>query len=299
MNRRKFAKKTILASAVVSVNSLPGISNFLPVSARNIKKSIMWSCIEAGNTIAEKFQLARQAGFEGVELLSHFNRKEVLKARDATGLVIPSVCDAEHWNFLLSDPDPSIREKGVEALKIALEDANTYGADTVLLVPGRVTESVSYDECWKRTVEEIKKAIPTAEKLKVTIAIENVWNGFLLSPLEAANYIDQFRHPLIRFYFDCGNVVNYGWPEQWIKILGTRIAKVHIKEFSRKLADTKGKAAGFGVKLTEGDVNWPAVMRAFDDTGYHGWATIEQDGGDSAEALKDLSDRLITILGST
>jgi L-ribulose-5-phosphate 3-epimerase len=299
MNRRKFAKNTILTSAMVSVNSIPGISNFLPSAKRNIKKSIMWSCIETGNTIAEKFQNAKQAGFDGVELLSHLDRKEVLKARDTSGLVIPSVCGSEHWNFPLSDPDPKIREKGVEALRITLEDAGAYGADTVLLVPGRVTETVSYDECWKRTVEEIKKALPTAEKLKVNIAIENVWNSFLLSPMEAANYIDQFHHPLVKFYFDCGNVVNFGWPEQWIRILGKRIAKVHIKEFSRKIADTHGKAAGFGVKLTEGDVNWPAVMKAFDDTGYSGWATIEQEGGDSAEGLKDLCDRLVIILRST
>ena len=258
----------------------------------------MWSCIETGNTIAEKFQFAKEAGFEGVELLSHIDRKEVLMARDKTGLVIPSVCGSEHWNFPLSDPDPKIREKGVEALKITLEDAGAYGADTILLVPGLVTETVSYDECWKRTVEEIKKTLPTAEKLKVNIAIENVWNGFLLSPMEAANYIDQFHHPLVKFYFDCGNVVNFGWPEQWIRILGKRIARVHIKEFSRKIADTQGKVAGFSVKLTEGDVNWPAVMKAFDDTGYSGWATIEQDGGNSAEALKDLCNRLVNILGS-
>lgn len=258
----------------------------------------MWSNIGVGKTILEKFQYSKQAGFEGIELLSHENRDEVLKARDKTGLVIPSVCGSKHWDFPLSDPDPKIREKGLEALTVTLEDASIYGADTVLLVPGRVSETVAYDECWNNTIESLRKAIPLAEKLKVKIAIENVWNNFLLSPLEAANYIDQFKSAWIGFYFDCGNILAYGWPEQWIKILGKRIARLHIKEYSRKIADKQGKAAGFGVKLQEGDVNWPAVMKALDNIGFDKWATIEQPGGDTAEGLKDLCDRLGSILKS-
>ncbi len=256
----------------------------------------MWGSIGTGTTIAEKFQHAKQAGFDGVELMSHLNRSEVLAARDKTGLPIYSVCGTMHWEYLLSDPDPKIREKGLDALKVTLEDAGVYGADTVLLVPGRVTETVRYDECWNRTVEEIKKALPLAEKLHVKIAIENVWNNFLLSPMEAANYVDQFNNPLVRFYFDCGNILAFGWPEQWIEILGKRIAKIHIKDYSCKIADKQGKYAGFGVKLLEGEVNWPAVMKALDFNGYTDWATVEMDGGDSAEGLKDLCDRLATIL---
>jgi L-ribulose-5-phosphate 3-epimerase len=245
--------------------------------------------------VMEKFRAAKDAGFDGVEVMSHLDRAEVLAARNATGLPIPSVCGAMHWKYLLSDPDPKIREEGVAAMKLSLEDAAAYGADTVLLVPGRVTESVSYDECWTRSVEEIKKLIPLAISLKVKIAIENVWNNFLLSPMEAASYVDQFRSPYVGFYFDCGNVLVYGWPEQWIKILNKRIAKVHIKEFSRKLADTEGKSAGFKVKLQEGDVNWPKVMQALDNIGYGGWTTIEQPGGDTPEGLKELCTRLASI----
>jgi hexulose-6-phosphate isomerase len=157
---------------------------------------------------------------------------------------------------------------------------------------------VSYDDCWNRTTEEIKKVLPLAEKLKVKIAVENVWNNFLLSPLEAAKYVDQFGSSQAGFYFDCGNILTYGWPEQWIKILGQRIAKVHIKEYSRKIADKQGKGAGFNVKLTEGDVNWNAVMKAFDSIGYYGWTTIEQPGGETPEGLKDLCERLIKIHNS-
>jgi len=222
----------------------------------------------------------------------------VLAARDQTGMVIPSVCDSKHWEFILSSPDPETRKKGVDALIVALEDAKAYGGDTVLLVPGRVTQDISYDQCWDRSVAEIKKAIPVAEKLGVKIAIENVWNGFLLSPLEAARYVDQFQSPIVGNYFDIGNIVAWGWPEQWIRILGKRIAKIHVKEYSRKLRDTKGMGAGFDVKLRDGDVNWSAVMKAIDDIGYHSWMNVEMDGGDTPAGLKDLCDRLKLILES-
>jgi L-ribulose-5-phosphate 3-epimerase len=298
MNRRQFTKSTLLASAMVSVSSVPALSSLIPSTARNIKKGIMWGCNGVGNTIMEKFRSAKEAGFDGIEVMSHLDRTEVLKARDATGIPVPSVCGAMHWKFPLSDPDPKVRENGVEALKVSLEDANAYGADTVLLVPGRVTEFVRYDECWNRTVDEIRKAIPLAEKLNVRIAIEDVWNNFLLSPMEAANYVDQFQSPAIGFYFDCGNILIYGWPEQWIRILGKRIAKVHIKEYSRKIGDSQGRSKGFDVKLLEGDVNWSAVMKAFDEIGYNGWTTIEQPGGDTPEGLKDLCNRLVKILES-
>lgn len=285
-----------MASAFLTVVPFPGFPVAGSALQRNLKKGIMWGSIGTGKTVLEKFQAAKLAGFDGVEVDSHLDRNEVLRSRESTGLKIHSVCDSRHWKLLLSSPDPKVREDGVEALKVALEDASVFGSDAVLLVPGRVTESVSYDECWNRSVEEIKKAIPTAEKLNVKIAIENVWNNFLLSPMEAVRYIDQFQSPFVGAYFDCGNILAYGWPEQWIKILGKRIAKVHIKEYSRKIADTEGKSAGFKVKLREGDVNWSAVMKALDETGYQGWTGIEMPGGDTPEGLKDLCDRLKLIL---
>jgi L-ribulose-5-phosphate 3-epimerase len=298
MNRRKFARQSLLASAMVSVSSLSGLSKIIIPPDRQIRKGIMWGSLGVGTTIMEKFQAAKVAGFDGVEVMSHLDRNEILKARDATGLPVPSVCGALHGKYPLSDPDPEIRKKGLDALMLTIEDASIYGADTILLVPGRVSEKVAYDECWTRSVIEIKKAIPLAEKLNIKIAIENVWNNFLLSPLEAVNYVDQFESQAIGFYFDCGNVVVIGWPEQWIKILGKRIRKVHIKEYSRKIADKQGKGAGFKVNLLEGDVGWPAVMKAFDEIGYTGWTTIEQPGGNTPEGLKDLCDRLKKILAT-
>lgn len=299
MNRRQFTKKTVIASAMLSSVPLTGFRGGLsPTPPGTLKKGMMWGGIGVGKTILEKFEAVKLAGFDGVEVNSHLDRNEVLKARDQTGLTIPSVCNSQHWKYLMSSPDPQVREEGVTAMKVALEDAKAFGADTVLLVPGRVTDTVSYDECWNRSVEEIKKVIPLAEKLDVKIAVENVWNNFLLSPLEAAGYIDQFQSNCVGAYFDCGNILAYGWPEQWIRILGKRIAKVHIKEYSRKIADKQGKSAGFQVKLREGDVDWKAVMSALDDIGYQGWTTIEMSGGDSPEGLKDLCDRLKLILES-
>jgi L-ribulose-5-phosphate 3-epimerase len=295
MNRRQFTKNTLMATAMVSATSFPGISGIIAPANRTLKKGIMWGSIGIGQTIMEKFQAAKTAGFDGVEVMSHLDRNEVLKARDVTGLTIPSVCGANHWKYPLSDPDPSIREQGVASLKVSMEDAVAYGADTVLLVPGRVNDKVSYDDCWTRSVEELKKVLPAAINMKVKIGLENVWNNFLISPMEAASFVDQFKSPYIGFYFDIGNILVYGWPEQWIRILGRRIAKVHIKEFSRKIADTQGKASGFKVNLQEGDVNWSAVMKALDDIGYSGWTTVEQPGGDTAAGLKDLCDRLGNI----
>jgi len=296
MNRRQFTKKTLLTTAFLSSVPLTGFMN--QVKNRKIRKGIMWSSIGVGETIKEKFMAAKQAGFDGIEPMSHLNREEVLAARDKTGLKIPSVCGALHGRYPLSDPDPLVREQGVDALRHTLEDASIYGADTVLLVPGRVNEEVYYDDCWNRSITEIRKVIPLAERLNIFIAIENVWNNFLLSPLEAARYVDQFNSPFVRFYFDCGNILRYGWPEQWIRILDKRIVKVHIKEYSLELANSQGIRAGFGVKLLEGDVNWPAVMKALDDINYNDWATIEQAGGDTMEGLSDLSYRLTKILGS-
>lgn len=287
-----------MASAFLTAVPLHGIRGSGTPAKMNLKKGIMWGGVKVGKTIMERFQSAKLAGFDGIEVDSHLDRNEVLKARDATGLAIPSVCDSQHWKLLLSSPDPKVREDGVAALKVALEDAKAFGADTVLLVPGRVTDTISYDECWNRSSEEIKKAVSLAENLKVKIAVENVWNNFLLSPLEAARYVDQFGSPWVGWYFDIGNILAYGWPEQWIKILGKRIAKIHIKEYSQKVANSQGRSAGFNVKLREGDINWSAVMKSLDEIGYQGWANIEMGGGDTPEGLKDLCDRLIIILES-
>lgn len=258
----------------------------------------MWATVGLKGSVLEKMQAIKAAGFDGVEMMSHMDQDEVLKARDATGLVIPSVCGAHHWAKPLSHPDPKVREEGLEALKQTLRDGKRYGATSILLVPAVVNKEVTYQEAYERSQAEIRKALPLAEELGVKIAVENVWNHFLLSPLEAARYIDEFKSPAIGWHFDIGNVITYGWPEQWIRILGKRIQKLHIKEFSRKQRDNEGLWKGFQVPFLKGDNDWPSVMKALDDIGYHGWGIAEQGGGDSLDGLKELSSGMTRIFAS-
>ena len=167
----------------------------------------------------------------------------------------------------------------------------------MLLVPAVVNKQVSYVDAYRRSQEEIRTVLPLAAELEVTIAIENVWNNFLLSPIEAARYLDELESPWVGWHFDVGNVVTYGWPEHWIRTLGRRIVKLDVKEFSRAKRDAEGLWKGFQVELLEGDCDWPAVMKALDDVGYEGWATLEVSGGD-ARRLSDLSARLERIIAS-
>ena len=302
MDRREFLKTSTGAFALAAL--APGAfaaNEKAPETAapkRAIKKGIMWATVGVKGSVLEKMKAIKEAGFEGTEMMSHMDQDEVLRARDATGLTIPSVCGRDHWAKPLSHPDPKVRAEGLEALRQTLRDAKRYGASSVLLVPGVVSKEIAYDDAYKRSQAEISKALPLAEELGVKIACENVWNHFLLSPLEAARYVDEFKSPAIGWHFDVGNILNYGWPEQWIRILGARIQKFHIKEFSRKKRDAEGLWKGFDVKLLEGDNNWPVVMKAVDDIGYHGWVMTEQSGGDTPEGLKDLADRLGRILAS-
>ncbi|MBL9208151.1 MAG: sugar phosphate isomerase/epimerase [Opitutaceae bacterium] len=293
MNRRTFLRSTAALGATLPLASrltaqAPGAAPAaatpaVPAAARaprSHRKGFMLGTLNSETAkklpLLEKFRLLREAGFAGVEVPSALDQREVLAARDATGLEIPSVVISTHWARPLSDANPSVRAVGLEGLRQGLRDANVYGAKSVLLVPAVVTKEVGYAEAYQRSTAEISKALPLAESLGVTIAIENVWNRFLLSPLEAVAYVDSFKSPLVRWHFDVGNVVTQAWPEQWIRTLGSRIVQVHVKEFSRKLRDQKGPFVGFQVDLLEGDSDWPETMAAFDAVGYTGWIIAEQ-----------------------
>ncbi len=262
----------------------------------------MWATLRGGTadklSILDKFKLLAAAGFHGVEVPSAMDQEEILAAMKATGLKVPSIVVATHWAKPLTDPSKDVRAVGVEGLRQGLRDAKAYGAKSVLLVPGRVTKDVSYANAYTRSQEEIAKVLPLAESLGVVIAIENVWNQFLLSPLEAVRYVDDFRSKWVRWHFDVGNVVTFGFPDQWIDTLGDRIVQVHVKEYSRKIRDSKGPYAGFQVDLMEGDSDWPAVMAALDRIGYSGWLITEQYRPpeiDDAGWLRHLSAKLDAI----
>ncbi len=247
--------------------------------------------------MVEKFRLLKTLGFDGVEMNSpnDFDSEEVSDAIAESGLPVHGIVDSVHWEKTLGDPDPDVRAEGVAGLETALRDAKAYGASTVLLVPAVVNAEISYEDAYRRSQAEIRKMLPLASELDVKIAFENVWNRFLLSPLEFRRYIDEFESPMVGAYFDVGNVVTYGWPEHWIRILGERIVKLDIKEYSRSKRDSEGPFAGFRVPLGEGDCNWPVVIAALEEIGYSGWATAEIPGGDRTR-LADIAERMNRIL---
>jgi hexulose-6-phosphate isomerase len=211
----------------------------------------------------------------------------VIEARDATGLVIHGVSGGRHWKKPLSDPDPAIVEEGMAAIRQEIVDCKAYGGTTVLVVPAVVTPQVSYRDAYSRSQSAIRELLPDADKHGMILAIEEVWNRFLLSPLEFARYIDEFESPWVKAYFDVGNVVEFGYPQEWIRVLGPRIVKIHIKEYA--------KPKRFDYKLGEGEVDWKEVRQALVDIGYEGWVTAEVPGGD-LEAMRDIVRRMDMLL---
>lgn len=296
-DRRRFLQSLAATGALAA--AAPRSATAGAKDSSGMKKALKFGMVGTSGSVLEKFRLLKELGFDGVELEapSTLDKTEVLKARDATGLEIPGVVDSVHWKQTLSDPDPEVRARGVATLEAALRDAKQYGATSVLLVPAVVNKQVSYADAYQRSQAEIRKVLPLAEQLGVKIALENVWNHFLLSPLEMARYVDEFQSPQVVVHFDVGNVVAFGWPEQWIRTLGKRIYKLDIKEYSRTLANKQGPGAGFKAKLLEGDCDWPAVMAALREVGYSGWAAAELARGD-ADWLKDVAERMDRIFAS-
>ncbi len=252
-----------------------------------MKKGIsIWSF--AGGTLAENFKLAKEAGFDGVEVALaedgeinlNTSVSELLKikaqAKDA-GIELYSVASGLYWSYSLTSDSEEMREKAKACVRRQLEVASILGCDTILVVPGAVSVSfapelgvVEYDKAYERSLEALLELKKDAEKYKVSIAIENVWNNFLLSPLEMRDFIDKIGSEYVGSYFDVGNVLYSGYPEHWIKILGNRIKKVHFKDYKKSV----GSLDGF-VDLLAGDVNYPAVANALKEIGYDGWVSGE------------------------
>lgn len=296
-NRRHFLSATSLGISASLVSA--GLAAESPARKRPLKKGYMLNTFPGRElSVLEKFRMLKAAGFEGVEPPSHMDQDQVLRARDATGLAVASVSCGAH-SRMLANPSPDQRAKGVEGIQQALRDAKRYGAVSILVVPGGVTEKITYEQNWEWTFAGIRECVPLAEELGVKLAIENVWNNFHLSPLEAARYVDEFKSAAVGWHFDIGNVMFLGWPEQWIRILGKRIVTLHIKEYSRKKMNDEGKRKGFEVEYLEGDNNWPVIMRALDGIGFRGWGIAEPAwrpaGVEAAVRLKQISDKLEQI----
>jgi len=286
-SRRDFLKASVAAG--VALSGGPGVSSAsaLP-EAGHIKKALQIEMLPKQLSYPDRFKLVREVGFDAIEgqtVSDEHEAEEIKKAADDAKVRIHSVMNMAHWENPLSSSDPAVVEKSLEGMRTSLRNAKLWGAETVLLVPAVVNAQTSYREAWTRSQKQIRKLIPLAEELKVIIAIEEVWNKFLLSPLEMPRYVDEFQTPWVKAYFDVGNVVLYGYPQDWIRNLGKRIAKVHIKDFKR-LED------GYRwVNLGDGDIDWPAVRKAFADVGYTGYATTELEGGDEAY-LRDVGQRV-------
>ena len=292
MKRRAFLK--IAAGAAVAAALVPPA---FAAPKRTLRKAIMYSTIGVKGTVLEKFRAMKAAGFDGVEPMGAMNRDEVVAALKETGLQAASVCDHIHWVKPLSAPDEATRKIGFDGLVHSLHDAHAYGATSVLLVPGVARNGVTYQQCFERSIVEIKKAIPVARDLGVKIAIENVGNDFIQTPEQAVDYLDAIGSEWVAWHFDIGNVGRRGpAAEQWIPLLGKRINRIHIKDYSAAPPDAAGKAAA-RPKLLDGDTNWPAVMTALDKVGYAGWAISEQPGNQAAdvETARDLAQRMDRI----
>lgn len=281
MTRRTFVAAGAAATAMAAPSRLP------------VKKGVIIGMVEPKSlSYADKFKIARDAGFDVVECYTVTDEREaeeIKKASEATRMPITSVMNMAHWKFPLSSADATVVAESVKGMETSLRNAHLWGANAVLLVPAVVNPETGYKEAWTRSAAQIRRLIPLAQKLNVVIAVENVWNKFLLSPLEFANYVDQFGSPWVRAYFDVGNVALFGYSQDWVRTLGKRIMKVHLKDF--KFAK---RVAEF-TPLREGELNWPAIHKALADIGYAGPATVELPGGD-LNYLKEVSRRVDLIL---
>ena len=297
-NRRTFLKTLAAAMAAARyAGRVEAAQITRPTSAPapGIRKSTLISMLPKDQPYAERFAIARDAGFEAVEMQTVTREEEAAEAREAarsTGLRIHSVMNMEHWSSPLSSSDPAVVARSVTGMETSLKNAALWGADTVLLVPAVVDANTSYKDAYTRSQRVIReRLLPMARDLKVVIAVEEVWNKFLLSPLEFARYVDEFESPSLRAYFDVGNVVLYAFPQDWIRTLGPRIVKVHLKDFNFD----RGNGRFTWKNIGEGDIDWPEVRRAFADIKYTGYVTTEVNGGDAAY-LKDLAGRVDRFL---
>ena len=283
---QRMTRRTLLAAPFLA-------APFAASAARlPIKKAVEYSMLPSSLPIADRFQLARDCGFEEIECPTtpeQEKAEQMLAASRKAGIRIHSVMNSEHWRSPLSSADPAVVEKSMEGMRTSLRNAKIWGADTVLLVPAVVNPETSYAQAWERSQRQIRQLIPLAQELKVIIGIEEVWNKFLLSPLEFARYVDEFQSPWIRAYFDVGNVAINGYPHDWIRTLGKRIVKLHIKDFAMR------KNVAEFTPLLEGTIDFKAIHAALTDIGYQGTATVELSGGDAAY-LKEVNNRFEKIL---
>lgn len=288
LSRRDFLKSTLAASATAALPMQLALAG--EAKKTKLRIAVKYGMINHEGSIEDKFNLIKKLGLQGVEVdsPSGLNKAEAKAAAEKTGIVIHGVIDSVHWRDTLSSSNADVRAKGLAALNGAIEDAAFFGCDTVLLVPGVVKDDVTFEQCYERSQAEIKKALPLAEKHKVKICIETVWNNFITKPEHLISFVDDLKSPWAGEYFDCSNMLKYGVSSaEWIRKLGKRLVKFDFKGYSHKNS---------WCKIGEGDEDWPEVLKALGEIGYDGWATSEVGGGGEKE-LADITARMKKVLG--
>ncbi len=293
-SRRQFLRSSVAAAALMGGHGFFADESLSAHPARSsaMKKGLVYSMLPTTLSHLDRCQLAREVGFDVVQAPTtpdQHTAEEMKAAADNVGLRIDSVMNMDHWDYPLSASDPAVVEKSLSGMRTSLHNAKLWGSDVVLLVPAVVNAQTSYRDAWTRSQAQIRKLLPLASELKVVIGIEEVWNKFLLSPLEMQTYIKEFNSPWIKAWFDVGNVLLYGYPQDWIRTLGKSIVKLHIKDFKREKDGYKW------VNLGDGDIDWPEIRKALAEIGYAGSAIVELEGGDEAY-LRDVSHRLDRLL---
>ena len=261
-------------------------------------KTLKIGMVRISGPLTDKFRAAKDAGFHGIELNAPgFDIAEVNKAIAETEFPVDGTVCAGHWQVRHTSADAGERARALETLKQAMRDTKAVGGNTVLLVVGHGKDGTE-EECWKRSVENISKALPLASELGMYIAIENVWNQFLYdhsggtdqTAEKFVKYVDEFNSPWIGMQFDIGNHWKYGSMGDWIRQLGSRIVKLDLKGFSRK----EDKFT----KIGEGDLDWADVRQALAEIKYTGWAAAEVGGG-GADRLREISQNMDRAFGLT
>jgi L-ribulose-5-phosphate 3-epimerase len=281
IDRRQFIRAGGLLMAGAAVPSMAG-SSLTQQSGGRMRKAVGWGMIDRSLSVEDRFRLAKDVGFEGVEVSRHMKEPDpepqvLARASEKVGIPIHGVVNGTH-------PD----------LDAAIDDAAVYGATTVLHV-ARTDPEASYMENYRRSQELIRGAIPQAERKKVKILVENVWATFLIEPLTMARYVDEIGSPWVMAYFDIGNVMRWGYPQHWIEVLGKRIDKIHLKEYSLKVAMREGMGKGFDFPMGQGDIDWARVRQELKKIGFQSWATAEVPGG-GRQQLADISAQMDRVL---
>lgn len=285
MTRRHFLGAAGLAATAVAAVADGGEEK---TTNTKLLKAVNWGMLPGDLSVEDRMALAAKVGYDGIEMppgMALDDARAHRVAAEAHGLQLHSIIHGG-WEAPLSSGDPAVVDRGKESIANSLRLAGAYGASCVLVVPAIVNGETRYVDAYNRSQAALRELAPLARSLKVTIAVENVWNNFLMSPLEFARYVDEIDSAYVKAYFDVGNVIAFGWSEDWILTLGARIKRIHLKDFKRGPRSWEN--------LLDGDVNWPAVRAALTEVGYSGFCTCELSGGDEAY-LTDLAARVDKI----